>query len=108
MSSRLARRLLVFAAIWVGWTVIGLLATGPQILAWLFRGGPPVRRGLFVYNIDWAPSFGGAARSADLGCTVGEAVETIFDPGGNLVFTGTYLTLWKKQSDGSWRYVLSS
>jgi sensor histidine kinase YesM len=52
MSSRLARRSLVFGAIWVGWTLIAFLALGPQVLARLFRGGPPVPRGLIVYNIE--------------------------------------------------------
>jgi hypothetical protein len=46
--------------------------------------------------LGWAPS------------TVGNAIETVFDPGGNLVFTGTYLTVGKKQPDGTWRYVVST
>jgi ketosteroid isomerase-like protein len=83
----------------------GRLFIGPQAILDDFYGGN-VSPTLDL--LDWAPSAGAAARSADLGWTVGNAVETIFDPGGNAVFTGTYLTLWKKQPDGTWRYVLGS
>ena len=78
----------------------GQLFIGPDEIHDVF-GDPSPSEDL----LDWGPSFGAAARSGDLGWTAGDATETLFDPAGNEVFTDSYLTLWKKQPDGSWRYV---
>jgi len=50
----------------------------------------------------WRPVAAGAAGSRDLGWTVGEAVIT--PPGGSPFFT-KYLTMWRRESDGSIRFI---
>jgi ketosteroid isomerase-like protein len=78
----------------------GLLFIGPDAIHALFGDTPPD-----VEVLDWAPTNGGAARSNDLGWTVGTATDTVIDPSGNLVFFSKYVTLWKKQPDGTFKYV---
>jgi ketosteroid isomerase-like protein len=54
----------------------------------------------------WQPSFAGMAAAGDLGFTTGpwEFKEDVKDekPAGY----GHFVTLWKKQADGSWRFVV--
>jgi ketosteroid isomerase-like protein len=54
----------------------------------------------------WQPSFAGMAASGDMGFTTGpwEAKEDIKDekPQGY----GHFMTVWKKQADGSWKFVV--
>jgi len=50
--------------------------------------------------IKWWPAFAGVARSGDLGFTTGPAVF-----GDNAGFS-TYFTIWKKQPDGSWKWLI--
>lgn len=50
----------------------------------------------------WHPVAGGAARSGDLGWTVGESVVT---PTGGDPGPGKYLTVWKRLPDGRVRFV---
>jgi ketosteroid isomerase-like protein len=54
----------------------------------------------------WQPSFAGMAASGDMGFTTGpwEAKADIKDekPSGY----GHFVTVWKKQADGSWRFVV--
>jgi ketosteroid isomerase-like protein len=54
----------------------------------------------------WQPSFAGMAASGDLGFTTGpwEFKEDVKDekPAGY----GHFVTLWKKQTDGSWKFVV--
>ena len=49
-------------------------------------------------SLAWWPNWAGIAKSGDLGFTTG-AVEV----GG--VRTGHYFTVWRRQADGSWRWV---
>jgi len=49
-------------------------------------------------SLSWWPNFAGIARSGDLGFTTG-GVEV----GGRR--TGHYFTVWKRQADGSWKWV---
>ncbi len=49
--------------------------------------------------LEWWPVAAQIARSGDLGCTVGEArIAT-------LKHYSKYLTIWKRQPDGSWKFV---
>lgn len=48
--------------------------------------------------LEWWPNFAGIARSGDLGFTTGGVAV-----GGQR--TGHYFTIWKKQADGSWRWI---
>jgi ketosteroid isomerase-like protein len=51
-------------------------------------------------TIVWYPQFAGVAQSGDLGFTTGPA---LFGGGDNF---GTYLTVWKRQADGGWRWMI--
>lgn len=48
--------------------------------------------------LEWWPTFAGIARSGDLGFTTGGVAV-----GGRR--TGHYFTIWRKQPDGSWKWV---
>lgn len=50
-------------------------------------------------NVAWWPMLAGVAQSGDLGFTTGPATY----PGGNF---GGYFTIWKKQADGSWKWLI--
>ena len=50
--------------------------------------------------LDWAPVAAEVAGSGDLGCTVGEASVT---PQRSY---SKYLTIWKRQRDGAWKFVV--
>ena len=55
-------------------------------------------------GITWHPDKVGVARSGDLGYSVGTYEETSKDSSGKTVSDkGKYLTVWKKQPDGSWK-----
>ena len=49
--------------------------------------------------LEWAPVVANVAGSGDLGCTVGEAS---ISPTHSY---SKYLTVWKRQTDGSWKFV---
>jgi ketosteroid isomerase-like protein len=49
--------------------------------------------------LEWAPVGANIAASGDLGCTVGEAAVT------TLRAYSKYLTIWKRQPDGAWKFV---
>ena len=54
------------------------------------------------YSLTWSPSKGDA--SGDLGYTIGTYRIEIQDPAGNpLAIDGKYMTVWKKQPDGTWK-----
>lgn len=56
--------------------------------------------------IDWKPVLAEAAASGDLGMTIGEAEFRTKDKEGKPVSRpGKYLTVWKKQKDGSWKVI---
>ncbi|HEV8263425.1 MAG TPA: DUF4440 domain-containing protein [Gemmatimonadales bacterium] len=73
-------------------------------------GGAPMNRGRDAIGatfaefpagavLEWAPVTADVAGSGDLGCTVGEAVVK---PRGSY---SKYLTVWKRQPDGRWKFV---
>ena len=54
------------------------------------------------YSLTWSPSKGDA--SGDLGYTIGTYRIETQDPEGNpIAIDGKYMTVWKKQPDGTWR-----
>ena len=59
-----------------------------------------------TYTLKWQPSKGVVAESGELGYTYGlyQLQSKIKD---TTIF-GTYVSIWKKQSDGSWKFVLDS
>ena len=55
-------------------------------------------------NIEWQANKVGVSRSGDLGYTSGTTGMTFKDASGKtVVYKGKYLTVWKKQADGSWK-----
>jgi ketosteroid isomerase-like protein len=55
--------------------------------------------------LTWEPSFADIARSGDMGYTTGPW-EYRAHAGDTLAIHGHYVTVWKKQSDGEWRFVI--
>jgi len=59
------------------------------------------------WSITWAPLYAEAAQSADLGYTTGSfEIREKSPDGAPLVRKGSYVTLWRKQSDGAWKVAL--
>lgn len=58
------------------------------------------------YTMNWEPRSAFVSQSADLGYTYGiYAVQ----PGTmDTVLYGTYVSIWRKQGDGRWKFVLDS
>jgi ketosteroid isomerase-like protein len=58
-------------------------------------------------TLNWRPVYADAVDSGDLGLTVGEYVFTGRGANGTVVQRfGKYLTIWKKQPGGEWRFVV--
>ncbi|HUU12910.1 MAG TPA: SgcJ/EcaC family oxidoreductase [Terriglobia bacterium] len=56
------------------------------------------------FAMGWQVTKAEAARSSDLGYTIGTYELTLHDPKGKPVSDrGKYLTVWKKQADGTWK-----
>jgi ketosteroid isomerase-like protein len=62
----------------------------------------PARPGLLV----WWPIYADAARSGDLGYTTGPYEFRQKGPDDKEVFTGNYMTIWRKQTDGTWKVAI--
>jgi ketosteroid isomerase-like protein len=59
-------------------------------------------------TLDWVPIDGAVAASGDLGYTWGtwEATTPDVETGGAAISTGRYVTVWRRDADGSWRVLL--
>lgn len=79
----------------------GEFITGPVAITGSF--GPSSEGSSLV----WHPVEGEASGSGDLGYTVGNAVFTgVREDGAAVVRYSKYLTVWKRQRDGGWRFVV--
>jgi ketosteroid isomerase-like protein len=58
------------------------------------------------YTLVWEPRGADIAQSGDLGYTFG--VYKMQPKTVDTVIFGTYISIWKKQADGTWRFVLDS
>lgn len=58
------------------------------------------------YTLVWEPKGVDIAQSGDLGYTYG--VYKMQPKSIGSIMYGTYVSIWKKQNDGSWRFVLNS
>jgi ketosteroid isomerase-like protein len=58
------------------------------------------------YTMQWEPKGGGIAQSGELGYTYG--LYALKPSGRDTTLYGTYVSIWKKQADGSWKFVLDS
>jgi ketosteroid isomerase-like protein len=57
-------------------------------------------------SLSWKPDFVDVAASGDLGYTYGKYIYTLTDSLGNEnVLEGVFHTVWKRQEDGSWKFV---
>ncbi len=54
----------------------------------------------------WKPKGANVAASGDLGYTYG--VYEIHTSAQDTVLYGTYVSIWKKQQNGKWKFVLDS
>ncbi len=58
------------------------------------------------YTMQWEPKGGVIAQSGELGYTYG--LYAIKPLGEDTTLYGTYVSIWKKQADGKWKFVLDS
>ncbi len=59
------------------------------------------------YSLAWEPTAAEVAASGDLGYTVGRSENRRRDVKGRvLIGHGSYLTVWKRQPDGSWKVAI--
>lgn len=60
-------------------------------------------------SLKWEPEHAEVAKSGDLGYTIGRWQYTTTDStGASRTDEGYYVTIWKKQADGSWKYVFDA
>lgn len=85
----------------------------------MIKEGMPIVRGrdaimeLFPEDapgrLEWEPYLADAAESGDFGYTLGEWIFTAVDSAGDeSITTGNYVTIWRRSSDGSWRWVFDT
>ena len=56
------------------------------------------------YSLEYSPQIAEVSGAADLGYTIGTYHMTLPDSDGNISeVDGKYLTIWKRQPDGSWK-----
>jgi ketosteroid isomerase-like protein len=58
------------------------------------------------FVLSWDPLYEKIAESGDLGYTYG--IHSSLDKATGSITKGTYVTVWRKQSDGSWKFVLDT
>jgi len=76
------------------------LVIGPQAVQDFFTGGAGS-------SLSWQPVYAAVAASRDLGFTIGEYTSTGRGPTGAAVQRfGKYLTVWRLQGDGTWKFVV--
>jgi ketosteroid isomerase-like protein len=62
-----------------------------------------------AYQLTWTPTDAAMGPSGDIGYTWGHFEARSKDVNGNPVTTtGRYITIWRKQQDGSWKVVLDA
>jgi ketosteroid isomerase-like protein len=61
------------------------------------------------FVLSWEPKLADVAKSNDLGYTYGIFKIQMDSPEGSVVEKeGTYVTIWKKQKNGEWKFVLDT
>ncbi len=58
------------------------------------------------FILKWEPQYGEVAQSGDLGYTYG--IYALKPNEKDTVIYGTYVSIWKKETSGKWKYVLGS
>ena len=60
-------------------------------------------------SLDWEPIYAEASGSGDFGFTVGRSVfKQRGEKGWEVAGTGKYVTVWRRQQDGSWKVLFDS
>jgi ketosteroid isomerase-like protein len=60
-------------------------------------------------SLRWQPFRAEVAASGELGYTLGKYVNDFTDSSGQIqVIKGYYITVWKKQSDGQWKFIFDT
>jgi len=58
------------------------------------------------YNMSWQPQNAFVSQSADMGYTYG--IYAVRPTMMDTILYGTYVSIWRKQADGKWKFVLDS
>ena len=58
------------------------------------------------YTLKWQPHDAFVSKSADLGYTYG--IYALNPKSGDSTIYGTYVSIWKKQANGKWKFVLDT
>jgi len=58
------------------------------------------------FTLTWQPNSGGISLSGDLGYTYG--IYAMKPRSKDTTIYGTYTSIWKKQKDGKWKFILDS
>lgn len=58
------------------------------------------------YSMSWQPQNAFVSRSADMGYTYG--IYAVYPTMMDTILYGTYVSIWRKQADGKWKFVLDS
>jgi len=74
---------------------------GKEALAKRFSGRTDT-----TFILSWEPLFEKVSESGDIGYTYG--IHTNTDKATGNLTKGTYITIWQKQADGSWKFVLDT
>ena len=61
---------------------------------------------LSAVRLEWSPSRAAARAGSDLGYTVGRYRAILKENPDSVIATGTYVTIWERQADGSWKVAL--
>jgi ketosteroid isomerase-like protein len=59
-----------------------------------------------AFILSWEPLFAKISESGEIGYTYG--IHTNTDKSTGEITKGTYITIWQKQTDGSWKFVLDT
>ena len=78
------------------------IAWGGDAVAAAFAGWTPAE------TLAWTPVLARSTSSGDLGWSVGNALYTLREADGSIAFQSPskYLTVWARQPDGRWKYIL--
>lgn len=92
-----------------GW-ITGFAPSGRMIAGGRSHVGPEgIRRTMLPlyadtsFSITWEPNYAEVATSGDMGYTVGRYERRSRVDGEPVVDSGTYLTVWRRQEDGTWK-----
>lgn len=82
-----------------------MVANGAEI-----TGKEAIREAMEPYlsavRLEWRPTRAAARAGSDLGYTVGRYRATPKENPDSVIDTGTYVTIWERQADGSWKVAL--